>query len=87
MRNARQGFVEPDRFEQIAATLPELHRDVATFAYLTAWRIEDEVLQLPWAWADLKAREIRWPETKNGKALTLPMAQASPPSWRWWLRA
>ena len=73
VRNARQGFVEPEQFEQIAARLPELHRDVATFAYLTVRRIEDEVLQLPWAWVDLRSGEIRWPDTKNDEPVALPI--------------
>lgn len=76
VRNARQGFVEPEDFERIAARMPQLYRDVATFAYLTVRRIEDEVLQLPWAWVDLRSGEIRWPDTKNDEALALPiMAQ------------
>ncbi len=73
VRNARQGFVEPEHFELIAARMPELYRDVATFAYLTVRRIEDEVLQLPWAWVDLRSGEIRWPDTKNDEAVALPI--------------
>lgn len=73
VQNARQGFVEPEQFEALAAQLPALHRDVATFAYLTARRIQDEVLTLPWAWVDLRGGEIRWPDTKNGEPLALPI--------------
>jgi integrase len=73
VRNARQGFLEPEQFEAIAARMPQLHRDVATFAYLTVRRIDDEVLQLPWAWVDLRAGEIRWPDTKNDEAVALPI--------------
>lgn len=72
VRNARQGFVEPEQFELIAARLPQIHRDVATFAYLTVRRI-DEVLSLPWAWVDLRSGEIRWPDTKNDEPLALPI--------------
>lgn len=74
VRNARQGFVEPEQFELIAAKLPPLHRDVATFAYLTVRRI-DEVLSLPWAWVDLRSGEIRWPDTKNDKPHALPILE------------
>lgn len=74
VRNARQGFVDPDRFAAIAAKLPELHRDVATFAYLTSRRIQDEVLGLQWAWVDLRAGEIRWPDTKNDRGIALPIS-------------
>jgi hypothetical protein len=72
VRNARQTFVEPEQFEAIAARMPQLHQDVAVFAYLYARRIEDEVLRLPWAWVDMRSGEIRWPDTKNDEPLGLP---------------
>jgi integrase len=72
VRNARQTFVEPEQFEAIAARMPQLHQDVAVFAYLYARRIEDEVLRLPWAWVDMRSGEIRWPDTQNAEPLGLP---------------
>ena len=39
--------------------LPEPMRPVVTFAYVTGWRINSEVLPLQWRQVDLKAGEVR----------------------------
>ena len=44
--NVRVGFFERESFEAVRAALPEALRPVATFAYLTGWRIPSEVLTL-----------------------------------------
>ena len=72
MDNVRQGFVEPEQFAAVAERLEPPYRDAVTFAYLAARRIGD-VVGLPWAWVDRQGREIRWPTTKNGQALALPL--------------
>jgi hypothetical protein len=49
-----------------------LYRDAATFAYVAARRI-NEVLRLPWEWVDRASGEIRWPDSKNGDPLAVPL--------------
>jgi integrase len=68
----RQGFVERETFEAIAANLPDLIRDIARFAFLSAWR-RGEILGLRWEWVDRAAREVRLPDSKNGKPRVLPL--------------
>ena len=68
----RQGFVERETFEAIAANLSELVGDIARFAFLSAWR-RGEILGLRWEWVDRAAREIRLPDSKNGKPRVLPL--------------
>jgi integrase len=77
--NARQGFFEPDQFLAVRAKLPDYLRDVATFAYVTGWRIPSEVLTLTWADVNLEAGEVRLRAavTKGKKARVFPFA-ASP---------
>jgi integrase len=73
IRNARKGFVEPEQFEQILGKLgSQIYRDVATFAYVAARRI-NEVLRLPWTWVDRSSAEIRWPDSKNDDPVALPL--------------
>ncbi len=43
--NARGGFFERDQYEAVPAHLPEGKRPVVTFAYVTGWRINSEVLR------------------------------------------
>ncbi len=74
--NARQGFFERAEFEDVRAALPEPVRPVATFAYLTGWRIQSEVLPLQWAQVDRRAQIIRLDPhtTKNSEGRTFPYA-------------
>jgi integrase len=71
--NARQGFVEPEEAARIFAALDQPFADAARFSYLAARRI-GEVLSLMWKQVDHEAREVRWPKTKNGRALTLSLS-------------
>lgn len=73
VKNARQGFVEPEQFEAIQARLgAQVYRDAATLAYVAARRI-NEVLRLPWEWVDRASPEIRWPDSKNGDPVAIPL--------------
>lgn len=44
--NVRVGFFEGEQYEAVLAHLPEGMRPVATFAYVTGWRINSEVSPL-----------------------------------------
>jgi integrase len=65
----RSGFFEHDQFESVVSHLPEHLRAVITFAYVTGWRCDSEVLPLQWRNVDLKAGEVRLDAgtTKNGE--------------------
>lgn len=70
----RSGFFERSEFEDVRAALPEHLRGVATFAYLTGWRVPSEILPLTWPQVDRRAKVIRLEPgmTKNREARTLP---------------
>lgn len=56
--NVRTGFFERDTFEAVRAALPEDLRPIATFAYLTGWRLS-EILSLQWRQVDLQVGTVR----------------------------
>lgn len=70
--HVRQGFVDHDQFERVAANLSGALVDVARFAYLSAWR-RGEVVPLRWTEVDRKAREVRLGTSKSGDPRTLPL--------------
>jgi len=72
--NIRAGFFERDEFERVRAHLPEALRPMITFAYLTGWRIQSEVLKLQWRQVDLKAGTVRLEPgtTKNDDGRLFP---------------
>ncbi len=72
LKNARQGFVEPDAFAAVVARLRPIAREIAVFAYGSAWR-QAEVLGLPWAMVDRRSKEIRLPDSKNGQPRILAL--------------
>jgi integrase len=74
-RNARAGFFEPAMFESVRRHLPEALQPVVTFAYITGWRIDSEVLTREWRHVDLDANEVRLDpgETKNGEPRVFPL--------------
>jgi len=74
-RNARAGFFERAAFESMRAHLPTALQPVVTFAYLTGWRIDSEVLTREWRHVDFEANEIRLDpgETKNGEPRVFPL--------------
>jgi integrase len=57
--NVRVGFFEREQYEAVLAHLPEGMRPVVTFAYVTGWRINSEVLPLQWRQVDLRVGEVR----------------------------
>ena len=70
--NVRVGFFERDQFLAVLARLPEPVQPAATFAYITGWRIDGEVLSLEWRQVDFGADEVRLDpgKTKNGEGRT-----------------
>ena len=75
--NVRVGFFERDQFLGVLARLSEPVQPAATFAYLTGWRIDSEVLSLEWRQVDFGAGEVRLDpgKTKNGEGRTFPMTR------------
>lgn len=71
----RTGFFEREQFESVRAHLPAALQPVVTFAYITGWRIDSEVLPLEWSRVDLAAREVRLDPgtTKNDEGRVFPM--------------
>jgi integrase len=74
-RNTRTGFFEPEQFGDLLRHLPPALRPVATFAYITGWRIPSEVLPLQWRHVDLAGGTIRLDPhtTKNDDGRVFPM--------------
>ena len=70
----RAGFFEREQYESVLAHLPEEIRPVITFAYITGWRIADEILPLEWRQVDFDASEVRLDAgtTKNREGRTFP---------------
>ena len=57
--NVRVGFFERDQYEAVLALLPAGMRPAVTFACVTGWRINSEVLPLQWRQVDLRVGEVR----------------------------
>src|SRR5262249_15790907 len=57
--NVRKGFLEHEHYLEMLKHLPECMRPVVTFAYVTGWRINSEVLPMQWRQVDLKSGEVR----------------------------
>jgi len=76
-RNVRSGFFEHEQFESVRTRLPEYACPIVTFAYITGWRINSEVLPLQWRQVDLVAGEIRLDPgtTKNGEGRVFPLTR------------
>jgi integrase len=73
--NARRGFFEREQFEAVRSRLPEYAQPPATFAYITGWRLKNEILTLQWRQVDFKAGVVRLEPgtTKNLDGRTFPM--------------
>ena len=72
--NVRTGFFEREQYEAVLRHLPEDLQPVVTFAYVTGWRLQSEVLPLEWRNVDFKAGEVRLDRgtTKNRKGRVFP---------------
>lgn len=57
--NVRVGFFEREQYEAVLAHLPGGMQPAVTFAYVTGWRINSEVLPLQWRQVDLRVGEVR----------------------------
>lgn len=57
--NVRRGFFNLDDLTAVCAHLPHPIDKIATFAYITGWRIDSEVLPLQWHHVDFEAGEVR----------------------------
>jgi integrase len=74
-QNVRAGFFEREQFEAVRRHLPEYLRPVATFAYITGWRVQSEVLPLQWRQVDFAAGTVRLEPgtTKNAEGRVFVM--------------
>lgn len=75
--NARTGFFEDADYNALRAELPDHLQSVATFAFLTGWRIRSEVVPLRWAQVDLEAGVVRLEPgtTKNREGREFPIRE------------
>jgi integrase len=71
---ARAGFFEREQYASVLAHLPAEIRPVIQFAYITGWRIADEILPLEWRQVDFDAGEVRLDAgtTKNREGRVFP---------------
>jgi integrase len=78
--NVRVGFFERETFEAVRAALPADLRPIATFAYLTGWRIPSEILSLQWRQVDLQVGTVRLDPgtTKNRDGRLFPFGDHLP---------
>lgn len=58
-QNVRKGFFDLPGFHAVRAHLPAPIDAIATFAYITGWRIDSEVLPLQWRHVDFDSGEVR----------------------------
>ena len=75
--NVREGFFEREQFEAVRANLPEPIQTVVTFAYITGWRVNSEVLPLQWRQVDFVAGRVRLEPgtTKNRQGRESPLTR------------
>src|SRR5215510_6883666 len=76
--NTRRGFFAPDQFAAARSHLPSPLQPVASFAYLTGWRVKSEILPLEWRQIDWSGRFVRLDPgtTKNGEGRSFPFTVA-----------
>jgi integrase len=72
--NVRQGFFERDQFELVRSLLPKDLQAVVTFAYITGWRTNSEILPLQWRQVDFESGAVRLDPgtTKNKEGRLFP---------------
>src|SRR5262249_5599775 len=57
--NVRKGFFEREQFEAVRNHLPEHLKPIVTFAYITGWRINSDVMPLRWEQVDYETGMVR----------------------------
>src|SRR5262245_16556043 len=76
LSNTRKGFFEWEQFFSVLKNLPENLQPAIETAYITGWRIHDEIFTRQKYHADLKGRgwlRLDPGETKNGEGRNFPM--------------
>ena len=75
MNNARKGFFEIEQFEAVHQHLPQEVKPVVVTAYVTGWRVHDEILTRQKKHLDLHAGWLRLEpgETKNLEGRMFPL--------------
>jgi integrase len=75
VNNARKGFFEAEQFQALLRHLPDDIKPVAVTAYVTGWRVHDEILTRQRHHLDLKAGWLRLEpgETKNDEGRNFPL--------------
>lgn len=75
LNNARKGFFESEQFFAVLKHLPDEIKPVAVTAYVTGWRVHDEILTRQKHHLDLKAAWLRLEpgETKNNEGRMFPL--------------
>jgi integrase len=76
--NTRRGFFEREQFEGVRSHLPAPLQAVATFAYVTRWRTDSEILPLEWRHVDWNGKVVRLDPgtTKNREGRSFPFTTA-----------
>ena len=77
---SRERWAGPDELRLLWRAIeecPELHQRCAFKLYLLTGMRRNELLGLRWSHVDLKAREIRLPDTKAGRPHTIPLSDQS----------
>jgi integrase len=73
-RNVRSGFFDDAMFAAVPAKLPADLRPIVTFAYVSGWRVQSEILPLEWRHVDRQKGEVRLDPgtTKNQAGRVFP---------------
>jgi integrase len=77
-RNTRTGFFDDAMFAAVRDKLPAAVQPVVSFAYITGWRIQSEILPLEWRHVDRQAGEVRLEPgtTKNQAGRVFPFTDS-----------
>jgi integrase len=77
LNNTRVGFFQHDQFQAVLKHLPEHYQAVVECAYITGWRMADELFTRQRHHLDLKPGWLRLDpgETKNGEGRQFPLTQ------------
>jgi integrase len=57
--NVRTGFFDDEMIAAVQAQLPKALRPIVTFAYVSGWRVQSEILPLEWRNVDRQKGEVR----------------------------